>query len=315
MAAYKYQAPRLQSRAFLMAAVAIHSVEARHAAWIRHLAGVLPAATAFDQPLPPHEVNALVASTHFVVGVAAHDLASFAEVHGVMPQTCATLILVLAGATAHLRWPSFCSTASAVGLDNDPGSSFPPPPRPGFGRASPGGAAGDPRRLAMGTGPPRGGRARGSGSPRRRRSRRCPRTDARGHDEHPRAARRRPAGAAAAFGSGCGSPYAAKRDHRLGPTFGARRVGGARYAAGRRPHSVPRDPFPRRCADLPRAGRRWAGRVADAGGRVLCPRRPDPLPEPSLRSDRLRHERALGQRSPTGRPAATSGSTAPISRA
>ena len=67
VAAYKYQAPRLQLRAFLMAAVSIHSVEARHAAWIRHLARVLPAATAFDRPLPPHEVNALVASTHFVV--------------------------------------------------------------------------------------------------------------------------------------------------------------------------------------------------------------------------------------------------------
>jgi hypothetical protein len=68
VAAYKYQAPRLQSRAFLMAAISIHSVEARHAAWIRRLAGVLPAASAFDRPLAPHEVNALVASTHFVVG-------------------------------------------------------------------------------------------------------------------------------------------------------------------------------------------------------------------------------------------------------
>jgi hypothetical protein len=68
VAAYKYQAPRLQSRAFLMAAISIHSVEARHAAWIRNLAGVLPAATPFDQPLPPHQVNALVASTHFVAG-------------------------------------------------------------------------------------------------------------------------------------------------------------------------------------------------------------------------------------------------------
>jgi Ferritin-like domain len=72
--AYKYQAPRLQSKAFLAAAIAIHSVEARHAAWIRRLAGVLPAATAFDQPLPPRRVEALVASTHFVV--AAPDMAS-----------------------------------------------------------------------------------------------------------------------------------------------------------------------------------------------------------------------------------------------
>jgi rubrerythrin len=66
VAAYKYQAPRIQSPAYLQAAIAIHSVEARHAAWIRRLAGVLPAATAFDKPLAPHEVDALVASTHFV---------------------------------------------------------------------------------------------------------------------------------------------------------------------------------------------------------------------------------------------------------
>ncbi len=67
VAAYKYQAPRLSSTVYLMAAISIHSVEARHAAWIRRLAGVLPAATAFDQPLPPSQVDALVASTHFVV--------------------------------------------------------------------------------------------------------------------------------------------------------------------------------------------------------------------------------------------------------
>ena len=70
VAAYKYQAPRIQSREYLAAAVAIHSVEARHAAWIRRLAGVLPAATAFDLPLPPSRVNALVASTHFIVAPA-----------------------------------------------------------------------------------------------------------------------------------------------------------------------------------------------------------------------------------------------------
>jgi Ferritin-like domain len=68
VAAYKYEAPHLQSPAFLSAAVAIHSVEARHAAWIRRLAGVLPAATAFDEPLAPPKVKALVASTRFVVG-------------------------------------------------------------------------------------------------------------------------------------------------------------------------------------------------------------------------------------------------------
>ena len=76
VAAYKYQAPRVQSPAYLAAAVSVHSVEARHAAWIRRLAGVLPAAVAFDQPLPPKQVEALVASTHFIVApphMAAHS--------------------------------------------------------------------------------------------------------------------------------------------------------------------------------------------------------------------------------------------------
>ncbi len=67
VAAYKYQAPRIRSKTYLQAAISIHSVEARHAAWIRRLAGVLPAATAFDQPLAPERVDALVASTRFVV--------------------------------------------------------------------------------------------------------------------------------------------------------------------------------------------------------------------------------------------------------
>ncbi len=67
VAAYKDQAPLIQGRASLAAAVAIHSVEARHAAWIRRLAGVLPAEKAFDEPLPPRQVKQLVSSTHFIV--------------------------------------------------------------------------------------------------------------------------------------------------------------------------------------------------------------------------------------------------------
>jgi hypothetical protein len=67
VAAYKDQIPLLRQPAFLAAAVAIHSVEARHAAWIRRLAGVLPAERAFDEPLPRAEVTRLVASTRFVV--------------------------------------------------------------------------------------------------------------------------------------------------------------------------------------------------------------------------------------------------------
>lgn len=65
-AAYKAQASRIRSPALLAAAVSIHSVEARHAAWMRFLAGVTPAAAAFDEGKPISEVKAVVASTHFV---------------------------------------------------------------------------------------------------------------------------------------------------------------------------------------------------------------------------------------------------------
>jgi hypothetical protein len=66
-AAYKAQAARIKSPALLAAAISIHSVEARHAAWMRFLAGVTPAAAAFDEGKPVSEVRAIVASTHFVV--------------------------------------------------------------------------------------------------------------------------------------------------------------------------------------------------------------------------------------------------------
>jgi rubrerythrin len=67
VAAYQDQIPLLAAREYVAAAVAIHSVEARHAAWIRRLAGVLPASKPFDEPLPKADVTRLVASTHFIV--------------------------------------------------------------------------------------------------------------------------------------------------------------------------------------------------------------------------------------------------------
>jgi Ferritin-like domain len=62
----KWQAPRLDSRSIVAAVLTLHSVETRHAAWIRHIVGVLPATTAFDQPAPQDQMAELVASTHFV---------------------------------------------------------------------------------------------------------------------------------------------------------------------------------------------------------------------------------------------------------
>jgi len=65
--AYKGQAPKLRSNAVLAAAVGIHSVEARHAAWMRELFGITPAVNAFDQPASRAKINRIVASTHFIV--------------------------------------------------------------------------------------------------------------------------------------------------------------------------------------------------------------------------------------------------------
>jgi Ferritin-like domain len=67
VAAYKAQAPKLHSREFLMSALAIHSVEARHAAWIRRLAGVLPVLSAFDEPRSRASTIRIVEATHFVM--------------------------------------------------------------------------------------------------------------------------------------------------------------------------------------------------------------------------------------------------------
>jgi rubrerythrin len=66
VAAYKGQATRLKSRSALAAAVSIHSVEARHAAWMRYLFGVNPARDAFDQPSNKQEVTKVVNSTNFI---------------------------------------------------------------------------------------------------------------------------------------------------------------------------------------------------------------------------------------------------------
>jgi rubrerythrin len=77
VAAYKGQAPLIQSRAYLVPALAIHSVEARHAAWIRRLAGEVPAADAFDEPRSMRSTLAIVADTHFVVNTRSRRKPKF----------------------------------------------------------------------------------------------------------------------------------------------------------------------------------------------------------------------------------------------
>jgi hypothetical protein len=62
----KWQAPRLDSRNLVAAVATLHTVETRHAAWIRRIVGLRPAAHAFDDPAPQHKMAQLVASTHFI---------------------------------------------------------------------------------------------------------------------------------------------------------------------------------------------------------------------------------------------------------
>jgi hypothetical protein len=71
VAAYKGQATRLESKSALASALAIHSVEARHAAWMRYLFDVNPAQSAFDRPRSRPEVTRVVRSTNFITGPPA----------------------------------------------------------------------------------------------------------------------------------------------------------------------------------------------------------------------------------------------------
>jgi Ferritin-like domain len=62
----KWQALRLDSREILAAAATLHTVETRHAAWIRRIIGVSPVASAFDEPAAQQEMARLITSTKFV---------------------------------------------------------------------------------------------------------------------------------------------------------------------------------------------------------------------------------------------------------
>jgi hypothetical protein len=66
--AYAGQAPRVDANAVLKAALAIHTVEARHASWIRHINGAPPAPVAFDKPKSMSQILAAVAGTGFLAG-------------------------------------------------------------------------------------------------------------------------------------------------------------------------------------------------------------------------------------------------------
>lgn len=69
--AYAGQAPLIASDQVLGAALAIHTVEARHASWIRHLNGASPAPSAFGPAKTMQQVLAAVTATGFIAKAPA----------------------------------------------------------------------------------------------------------------------------------------------------------------------------------------------------------------------------------------------------
>ncbi|WP_053227030.1 ferritin-like domain-containing protein [Solirubrobacter soli] len=66
--AYQGQAPFIKSQDVFKAAISIHPVEARHAAWIRQIAHQSPAPASFNPALTKSQVLAAVKATGFIKG-------------------------------------------------------------------------------------------------------------------------------------------------------------------------------------------------------------------------------------------------------
>ena len=59
--------PRVRDKALVSALFGLLTVEARHAAWARHIVGSTPAPRAFDEPMTLGQVQGAIARTRFVV--------------------------------------------------------------------------------------------------------------------------------------------------------------------------------------------------------------------------------------------------------
>jgi hypothetical protein len=68
VAAYAGQGPNILQKPVVQAALSVHSVEARHAGWIRVLNGSAPAPESFDKALSEKAVLKAVTATGFIKG-------------------------------------------------------------------------------------------------------------------------------------------------------------------------------------------------------------------------------------------------------
>jgi hypothetical protein len=59
--------PQVRDKGLVSALFSLLTVEARHAAWARHLVASTPAPRAFDEPMTLHQVQGAIARTRFVV--------------------------------------------------------------------------------------------------------------------------------------------------------------------------------------------------------------------------------------------------------
>ena len=59
--------PQVADRGLTAALLGLLTVEARHAAWARHIVGSTPAPAAFDEPRTLESVNGTLARTHYIV--------------------------------------------------------------------------------------------------------------------------------------------------------------------------------------------------------------------------------------------------------
>jgi rubrerythrin len=68
VSAYAGAAPMISNKKTLSAALSVHSVEARHAAWIRNIVGMNPAPVPFDAAHTKAQVLKAVTGTGFITG-------------------------------------------------------------------------------------------------------------------------------------------------------------------------------------------------------------------------------------------------------